>query len=253
MARYPFEELPALLCRGEVHHATVGEAVSRAKVDVAALPRRSGQCSAFDREVVMHRDVFERTTVLALAALVLLACGKKNQADKGEKGGESEAAAPVQVEAARRGPIDPIINVDAVLHPVNYSNVMAKISAPVERVMVNRGDHVHAGQLLAQLENRDLTAAVGESRGQLDQAQAAYQTTTRATVFEDRTKAKTDVDSAAQALDAARRLYENRVALRKEGAVAQNVGDDARVATVQAQSTDEAAQRQLDGLDEVSQ
>jgi len=35
MARYPFEELPAVLCRGEVHHATVGEAVSRAKVDVA--------------------------------------------------------------------------------------------------------------------------------------------------------------------------------------------------------------------------
>lgn len=201
----------------------------------------------------MHRDVFERTAVLALAALVLLACGKKNQADKGEKGGESEAAAPVQVEAARRGPIDRIINVDAVLHPVNYSNVMAKVSAPVERVMVNRGDHVRAGQIIAQLENRDLTAAVGESRGQLDQAQAAYQTTTRATVFEDRTKAKTDVDSAAQALDAARRLYENRVALQKEGALAQKVVDDAKVAMVQAQSTYETAQRHLEALNQVSQ
>jgi len=160
----------------------------------------------------MHRGAFERTAVLALAALALLACGKRDKAGEGE----SEAAAPVQVEAARRGPIDHIINVDAVLYPVNQSNVMAKISAPVERVMVNRGDHVRPGQVIAQLENRDLVAAVGESRGQLEQAQAAYQTTTGATVLEEAAKAKVDVDSAAQALEASRRLYENRVALQKE-------------------------------------
>src|SRR5579885_3152430 len=198
----------------------------------------------------MHRGAFERSAVVALAAIALLACGKK---EKGEEGGESEAAAPVQVEAARRGPIDHIITADAVLYPVNQSNVMAKISAPVERVMVNRGDHVRAGQVIAQLENRDLAAAVGESRGQLEQAQAAYQTTTGATVFEDRTKAKADVDSAAQTLEAARLLYENRVALQKEGALAQKLVDDAKVAMVQAQSTYETAQRHLESLNQVSQ
>ena len=200
----------------------------------------------------MHRGAFERTAVLGLAALALLACGKKEKADKGEDG-ESEAAAPVEVEAARRGPIDHIVNLDAVLYPVNQSNVMAKISAPVERMMVNRGDHVRVGQAITQLENRDLTAAVGESRGQFDQAQAAYQTTTGATVFEDRTKAKADVDSAAQALDAARRMYENRVALQKEGALAQKLVDDAKVAMVQAQSTYETAERHLDALNQVTQ
>jgi HlyD family secretion protein len=199
---------------------------------------------------MLHRGAFERTAVLALAALALLACGKKEKADKG---GESEAAAPVQAEAARRGPIDHIISVDAVLYPVNQSNVMAKISAPVERVMVNRGDHVRAGQAIAQLENRDLTAAVGESRGQLEQAQAAYQTTTGATVFEDRTKAKDDVDAAAQALEASRHLYENRVVLQKEGALAQKLVDDAKVAMVQAQSTYETAERHLEALNQVSQ
>jgi len=197
----------------------------------------------------MHRGAFERTAVLALAALALLACGKRDKAGEGE----SEAAAPVQVEAARRGPIDHIINVDAVLYPVNQSNVMAKISAPVERVMVNRGDHVRPGQVIAQLENRDLVAAVGESRGQLEQAQAAYQTTTGATVLEEAAKAKVDVDSAAQALEASRRLYENRVALQKEGALALKLVDDAKVAMVQAQSTYETAQRHLEALNQVSQ
>jgi multidrug efflux pump subunit AcrA (membrane-fusion protein) len=191
-----------------------------------------------------------RIAVLVVMALVLLGCGKK---EKAEEGGETEAAAPVQVEAARRGPIDHIVTADAVLYPVNQSNVMSKISAPVERVMVNRGDHVRAGQVIAQLENRDLTAAVGESRGQYEQAEAAFETTTGATVPEDRTKAKADLDSAAQTLDASRRLYENRVALQKEGALAQKLVDDAKVAMVQAQSAYETAQRHLEALNQVSQ
>ena len=36
---------------------------------------------------------------------------------------------------------------------------MPKITAPVQKFLVNRGDHVKQGQLLAVLENRDLTAA----------------------------------------------------------------------------------------------
>ena len=39
-----------------------------------------------------------------------------------------------------------------------------KISAPVKRMLVNRGDHVRAGQLLAELESGDLAAAAEESK-----------------------------------------------------------------------------------------
>ena len=74
---------------------------------------------------------------------------------------------------------------DAVLFPVNQANVTSKISAPVRRILVNRGDHVKAGQLLAELESRDLVASAEESKSQLDQAQAALQTTSAATVPED--------------------------------------------------------------------
>ena len=197
-----------------------------------------------------RRRVARRIVFVALSALALFGCGKS----KGKEGGEeNEAASPVQVEAARRGPIDHIVTADAVLYPVNQSNVTTKIAAPVERVLVNRGDHVRAGQLLAVLENRDLTAAVGESRGQVEAAQAAYQTTTGATVPEDRTKAQADVQAGAQTLDAARRLYENRVALQKQGALAQKLVDDARVAMAQAQSQYETAQRHLEALNQVSQ
>ncbi len=132
------------------------------------------------------------------------------------------------------------------------ANVTSKISAPVRRILVNRGDHVKAGQLLAELESRDLAASAQESKSQLDQAQAAYQTTTGATVPEDRTKADADLLSARQTLDAAKILYNNRVELQKQGALAQKLVDDAKVAMVQAQSQLDTAQRHLESVRQVT-
>jgi HlyD family secretion protein len=165
---------------------------------------------------------------------------------------DAEPATPVQVDDVTRGPIDLIVTADAVLYPVNQANVTSKISAPVRRTLVNRGDHVKAGQLLAELENRDLAASAQESRSQLDQAQAAFQTTTGATVPEDRTKAEADFQAAREALDASKKLYDNRVDLQKQGALAQKLVDDARVTMVQAQSQLDTVQRHLESVRQVT-
>jgi len=203
-----------------------------------------------------------RCSRLVIAGLItiiclLSGCGKAaDTADKGEKKEAAEgqeAPTPVTVEPALRGAIDHVITADAVLYPINQANVTPKISAPVRRVMVNRGDHVRAGQVLAELENRDLAAAAEESKQQYEQSQAAFQTLTGATVAEDRGKAESDVQSALQTLDAAKKLYENRAALQREGALAQKLVDDAKVALAQAQSQADIAQRHLQALNQVSQ
>ena len=83
---------------------------------------------------------------IAFALMIgfLCACGKKADSEE-----EKEAPAVVMVEPVVRGAIDRLVTADAVLYPVNQANVTPKISAPVRRVLVNRGDHVRAGQLLA--------------------------------------------------------------------------------------------------------
>jgi HlyD family secretion protein len=185
---------------------------------------------------------------LAVAiALVLAGCsGAKKEA------AEAEPPTPVQVDDVTRGPIDLIVSADAVLYPFNQANVTSKISAPVRRVLVNRGDHVKAGQLLAELESRDLAASAEESKNQLDQAQSAFQTVSGATVPEDQTKSQADVQAAQQALAAAKTLYDNRVELQKQGALAQKLVDDAKVAMVQAQSQLDTAQRHLQSVRQVT-
>jgi HlyD family secretion protein len=191
---------------------------------------------------------FSRGLVIALI-VVLAGCGKKEAASTEE----SEGPTPVTVEAAVLGAIDRVIMADAVLYPVNQANVTSKISAPVKRVLVNRGDHVKAGQLLLELEAADLTASASESQHQYQQSQAAYQLLTGATVHEDQTKAQADLQTAQQTYDAAKKVFESRVALQKEGALAQKLVEDARVAMVQAQSQLEIARRHLQALDQVSQ
>jgi multidrug efflux pump subunit AcrA (membrane-fusion protein) len=181
---------------------------------------------------------------------LLVACS--SQPKEGADPGGEEAAAPVQVIAATSETIHHIITAEAVLYPVNQANIMPKISAPVQRFFVNRGDHVRQGQVLAVLENHDLAAAANESKGTYEQMEATYRTTTSATMPEDLTKAQTDVLSARQALEAANKVYESRLALFRDGALARKLVDDAKVAQVLAQSQFETAKQHLQSVQNVS-
>jgi len=145
-----------------------------------------------------------------------------------------------------------MIEADAVLWPIHQASLMPKISAPIKRFTVNRGDHVKTGQLVATLENRDLVAAEHESNANVAQAEAAYRTLSQGTVNEDLTKAQTDVAATKQALDAAQKVYDSRVELLNQGAIARKLVEDAKVALVQAQAASQNATRHLQILQNVS-
>jgi multidrug efflux pump subunit AcrA (membrane-fusion protein) len=144
-----------------------------------------------------------------------------------------------------------VVSADAVLFPLNQANITPKISAPVRRFLVNRGDKVKQGQVLAELENRDLAAAALEGKGNFEQAQSNYRTTTASTVPEQVTKAQTDFDAAKESLDAAKKLLDNRQQLFREGALARKLVDEAQVAYAQAKATFETAQQHLQALQSV--
>jgi multidrug efflux pump subunit AcrA (membrane-fusion protein) len=193
----------------------------------------------------MARVRWFASPALAACFVLLAACGKS--ADQGE----TEAAAPVQVALATRASIQNIVTADAVLYPLNQSTITAKVNAPIKQFFVHRGDNVHEGQLLASLENRDLTAAALESKGAYDQAEANYQATTEASLPEELTKSKQDVQASKQAVEAAERQLESRQELFKQGALARKMVDDAQVTAAQARSQYETALEHLNALQSV--
>lgn len=175
--------------------------------------------------------------ILACIVMLLTACGKKEE----EEGGPQVT---VQVATVQRGPIELVVTTDAVLFPLQQAAITPKISAPVKKFYVNRGAKVKQGQLLATLESRDL-------EGSLAQAQANYESTTKASLPEEIQKAQLDLQAAQQALDAEQKLYDSRENLFKQGALPRKDLDQARVALVQARNQYEIAQRHLQALQAV--
>jgi len=178
--------------------------------------------------------------IAPVLALCLLAtgCAKKEAV-------EAESMAPVEVTAVTQDSIRRVVEADAVLFAIDQASVMPKISAPVQKFLVNRGDHVRAGQLLALLENRDLVAAENAAKSQVDQAEANLRSTESASVPEAVMKAQTDVVSNQEQLDAARRALESRQKLFQDGALARKSVDDAAVTYAQAKAQFETSSEHL--------
>src|SRR5437879_3998708 len=103
---------------------------------------------------------------IAMASFALSGCTSS-------KGAEPDVpTVTVQVDAAEVTKIERKVIAEAVLFPRDQAAIVPKISAPVKKFYVDRGSTVHAGQLLAELENQDLVGAVTENRGGYEQAEA---------------------------------------------------------------------------------
>src|SRR5881398_2068309 len=148
---------------------------------------------------------------LSVALALLAACSDKTK--------EAEPAVPVQIVQVERTTLQQKVSAEAVLFPIAQSAIVPKISAPVQKFLVNRGSHVRAGQLLAVLENRDLAAAAQEDKGSYDQDQAQYATTTVADLPAEIQKAQLDAQAAKQQLDAQQKVFDSRRDLFKQGAL----------------------------------
>lgn len=174
-------------------------------------------------------------------AMLLSACGKKQ---------EAEVASPpaVQVTSVTQNTIRRIVRGDGVLFPQDQANLVPKITAPVSKFYVRRGDHVRQGQVVAELENKDLVGAAAEAKTGIDVAESNLRATEGSTIPEAVVKAQTDLEAARQARDSAKKVLDSREKLFKDGALAARQVDESRLAYVQAEGQYQAAEEHLKTL-----
>ncbi len=182
------------------------------------------------------------------AALTLLSVAAGCSGEAKEK----EPTVTVQAATAQKGEIEQLVISEAIVFPRQQSAITPKVNAPVKKFLVNRGSKVHAGQLLAVLENRDLAAAEVDTKGAYEQAQAQYSTSTRADLPQEIQKSELDVTQTKTAYDAAQKVYDSRQELYKQGAIPRKTVDDAAVSLAQAKEAYDLAAKHLQSVQAVS-
>jgi RND family efflux transporter MFP subunit len=130
--------------------------------------------------------------------------------------------------------------------------ISPKVTAPVKKFYVQRGARVKAGELLATLENGDLSAAALDNEGAYTAAKAGYDTATQATVPEDYSKAQLDLTQAKANLDLNQSIVTARTQLFAQGAIPGRDLDTAKAALVQAQAAYDIAKQHFESVQKTS-
>jgi multidrug efflux pump subunit AcrA (membrane-fusion protein) len=178
--------------------------------------------------------------LLVCATALLYGCGTSEK--------EPEPIVAVEISPAKHGSIAQTISAQAVVFPLEQAVITPKITSTIHKFHVQRGARVKQGQLLAELENADLAGAAEQSKGEFEQAEAGYTTTTGATLPEQIQKAELDAAAAKAAFDAQQKVYDARKQLFDQGALPRRDLDSADVALAQARSVNEQARKQLSDL-----
>jgi HlyD family secretion protein len=189
----------------------------------------------------MGRDQLLAGSVLLFFAIVSL-CGCGGAAP------EPEPIVSVRISPVKRGPISLTITAQAVVFPLQQAVITPKITSTIKRFYVQRGSRVKQGQLLVELENADLAGAAEQSKGEFEQAEAGYATTTGASLPQQIQKAELDAAAFKSAYEAQKKIYDSRKDLFEQGAIPRRDLDSAEVVLAQAHSQNEQAQKQLADL-----
>jgi membrane fusion protein (multidrug efflux system) len=123
-------------------------------------------------------NIFLRAGI-ALLVLGLSACARDGVAgDKTavemEAKAKAEAAIPVEVARPVRGEMLAMYSGTATLEAEADAEIIAKVGGEVRQIFVEEGDRVRAGQVLAQLDDRQLRLQAAQTRAALAKAERDF-------------------------------------------------------------------------------
>jgi len=128
---------------------------------------------------------------------------------------------PSKLQKVEKGDLAKSVVATGKVAPITKVEVKSKASGIVKKLLVDAGDKVRKGQLLAQLDKEEIEAQVEQSRAG---AQAAEASLTSAEADYERAK----VDAEGPDVPLLKRAYERAIGMAKEGVVSTSALEDAQ-------------------------
>jgi HlyD family secretion protein len=163
----------------------------------------------------MKRKVRPKVLIIILGAVVLLIGVGSTAVLKKPK-----LIPPEKIVSAERGDIARSVVARGKIEPLSKVEVKSKANGIIKALVVDVGDAVKEGQILAELDKEDLQAQVREAKASLDAEQANLQAANAA-------KAKARIEAANPELEFARRDAERAQGLFQQKITSQQQLDDA--------------------------
>jgi RND family efflux transporter MFP subunit len=118
--------------------------------------------------------------LLALAACILAFCGCAEEASSATA---KPVETPVEVNAVHphRGEVSRFINLPGEVRPLYEVTLFAKVDGYLEKLTVDKGDSVKAGDLIADIDVPELRANLVKYKAELELAQAEFKQMSEAT------------------------------------------------------------------------
>ena len=110
-----------------------------------------------------------------VCAVLLSACGQNEQDEATEESEEETVAIPVEVGVPVRGDIVAVYSGTAPIEAFAEADVIAKVAGEVREIIVEEGDYVKQGQVLAKLDGDRLRLELNQSEANLHKLQRDYE------------------------------------------------------------------------------
>jgi len=137
------------------------------------------------------------------------------------------------------------INASGKVVPIQSVNVSPKVAGVLKELLVDQGNKVQAGQIIAKMDDADLQAQLIQVRAKLAQAQAELAQALAGNRVQEIDRAQAQVDAAQARANFAQEKLERYRTLTQQGAIAQNELDQYVSESQSAQANLREAQRQL--------
>lgn len=115
-----------------------------------------------------------RSPIALLLILIFAACQESDTAADANGDDEESPPVPVEIETPSRGDIHAVYTGTAPLEAFAEAEVVAKVAGEVRSILVEEGDIVKKGQILARLDGDRLRLELNESEARLRKLQRDY-------------------------------------------------------------------------------
>ncbi|MEP1150087.1 MAG: efflux RND transporter periplasmic adaptor subunit [Balneola sp.] len=110
----------------------------------------------------------------AALLLTLSACGNENESNNSENDNEEIAVIPVEATSVSRGDISAYYSNTATLEAEQEALIVAKVRGIVNEVLVEEGDYVKAGQVIAKIEDEQYRIESERAKSNMDRLHNDY-------------------------------------------------------------------------------